>query len=143
VDSTTTRKLRAALAAVTILAVCAAAVPGALGAGYPRPRGATPYRSSLVPVYERCPRPGHPGNTTHGAPLAYNACEPPELISGTLTIGTPDANGAGANSEGAFTMSTIVCDSATPQDEADVKVDFSLTDVRLERDLSDYPASWS
>ena len=32
-------------------------------------------------------------NSTHGPPLAFSSCSPPELMSDFLTAGTPDANG--------------------------------------------------
>ncbi len=37
---------------------------------YPRPKGATPFRASLVPAYKACTA----SNRTHGAPLAYASC---------------------------------------------------------------------
>src|SRR5690349_4715296 len=64
------------------------------GATHPRPRGATPLRAALVPAYEKCTSP----NTRHGPPLAFPSCSPPVQTSNFLTVGTPDANGAGANS---------------------------------------------
>ena len=62
--------------------------------GYPRPKGARPLRVSLVPAYRECTSP----NAQHGPPLAYPSCNPPAQQSGTLTVGTPDANGFSANS---------------------------------------------
>ena len=62
--------------------------------GYPRPKGATPSRVSLVPAFRQCTSP----NRTHGAPLASQSCAPPVQSSSFLTIGSPDANGAPANS---------------------------------------------
>ena len=43
------------------------------GSGYPRPKGASPMRGSLVPAYEPCTAP----NRTHGPPLAFPSCAPP------------------------------------------------------------------
>ena len=40
--------------------------------GYPRPKGATPLRVSLVPAYQECTSP----DKTHGAPLAFPSCSP-------------------------------------------------------------------
>ena len=37
-------------------------------------------------------------NRTHGPPLAFPSCNPPVQTSSFLTVGTPDANGAPANS---------------------------------------------
>src|SRR5436190_10965426 len=56
---------------------------------YPRPRGATPLRLSLVPAYQECTSP----DSMHGAPLVNGSCAPPQLRSSQLTVGTPDANG--------------------------------------------------
>src|SRR6266540_822347 len=60
-----------------------------------RPKGASPLHASLVPAYKQCTG---TGNRTHGAPLAFPSCAPPVQTSNSLTVGTPDANGAGANS---------------------------------------------
>jgi hypothetical protein len=66
------------------------------GATHPHPRGATPLRVSLVPAFKQCTA----QNRTHGAPLSFSSCNPPVQTSNFLTVGTPDANGAGANSIG-------------------------------------------
>ena len=57
--------------------------------GYPRPKGASPLRVSLVPAYKSCSAP----NRSHGAPLSFPSCNPPDLESQFLTVGTPDSNG--------------------------------------------------
>jgi hypothetical protein len=62
--------------------------------GYPRPKSASPIRVPLVPAYNACSTP----NRTHGPPLAFDSCSPPVQTSPNLTVGTPDANGAAANS---------------------------------------------
>jgi hypothetical protein len=98
--------------------------------GYPRPKGATPLRASLVPAYQQCPNPG--GNRVHGAPLSYNSCAPPVQTSSFLTVGTPDANGAAANSIASAKFDAIAGNPATTADEADVKVTVSATDVRTQ-----------
>jgi hypothetical protein len=102
--------------------------------GFARPKGATPLRVPLVPVYEECAN----GNTTHGPPLAFESCNPPVPGSDHLTVGTPDANGKVANSRGSLQLSAIVGIPSTLTDEADIAIDFSLTDVRKQDDLSDY-----
>jgi hypothetical protein len=94
--------------------------------GYPRPRGATPFSVSLVPAYRECTSP----NRTHGAPLTFGSCAPPQQTSDALTVGTPDANGEGPDSVGRVTFSTVVGDPNTPANEADVLVNATLTDVR-------------
>jgi hypothetical protein len=145
VDSIACRKLWAATAAaivVAAIAIIAASVPAAHGAGFPRPKGATPMRMALVPIFERCNNPaggGRRANNTHGAPLNGKSCTNPEMVSGTLTIGTPDANGKQANSIGNLTYIVVPDNTATPADEADVRVNLDISDVRLATTLDDYP----
>jgi hypothetical protein len=104
-------------------------------AGYARPKGASPLRASLVPAFGACTA----ANTTHGSPLASPSCNPPAQASGFLTVGTPDANGAGPNSIGAIQLDSIPGDPSTPTiDDADVRLSASITDVRLKADLGDY-----
>jgi hypothetical protein len=95
--------------------------------GYPRPRGATPIRVSLVPAYAPCITP----NRTHGSPLAFRSCNPPVPASDRLTVGTPDANGQGVKSVGFVLLSALAGDPSTPADEADVRITTSVTDVRM------------
>ena len=64
--------------------------------GYPRPKGATPFRVPLAIAYNQCTSP----NSQHGAPLSVGSCSPPEQASDYLTVGTLDANGQAANSTG-------------------------------------------
>jgi hypothetical protein len=106
----------------------------AVDAGYPRPRGASPTHVSLVPAFNQCVN----SNRTHGAPLAFPSCEPPVQSSGFVTVGTPDTNGAAANSIGSVTLKAVNGDPATPADEADVKIAASTTDVRQKAGLGDY-----
>jgi ABC-type phosphate transport system substrate-binding protein len=101
---------------------------------YPRPKGATPLRVSLVPAFNACTA----SNRTHGAPLAFPSCNPPVQSSGQLTVGSPDANGAAANSIGSARFDVIAGNPATPADEADVKLSTSISDVRKKSDLTDY-----
>jgi TolB protein len=104
--------------------------------GYPRPRGATPLRVSLVPAQKQCTAP----NTTHGAPLSFGSCGPPQLTSGQLTTGTPDSNGLPVRMEASLLLRVIPGNSATPQNEADVKIEGHLNDV-LDKSLNDYTGS--
>lgn len=90
------------------------------GATHPRPRGASPLRVSLVPAYKQCTSP----NRTHGSPLAFPSCAPPEQTSSFLTVGTPDANGAAANSGGSV---LIKVKATSPQD---VLTTLTISDVR-------------
>lgn len=94
-------------------------------AGYPRPKGATPLRLSLVPAFNQCIS----SNRTHGAPLAFGSCAPPVQTSGQLTVGTPDSNGAASNSIG-FALYQVLA--------GDVRLTARITDVRLKSTLADY-----
>src|SRR5215218_142854 len=85
-----------------------------------RPKGATPLRASLVPAFKQCTAP----NRTHGAPLAFPSCNPPVQTSNFLTIGSPDANGAGANSVGFILLKVK---TTSPED---VLITATITDVR-------------
>jgi hypothetical protein len=102
--------------------------------GYPRPKGASPFRASLVPAFQQCTSP----NRTHGTPLNSPSCAAPNQASGQLTIGSPDANGAAANSISSVTYLVVAGNSGTVADEADVKVKVSAIDVRKKSDLTDY-----
>jgi hypothetical protein len=94
-------------------------------ATHPRPVGATPLRVSMVPAFNACASP----NRTHGPPLAFPSCNPPVQSSTSLTIGTPDANGAGANSVGSIRISVKVGAPGLPED-SDVNISASATDIR-------------
>jgi plastocyanin len=98
------------------------------GPGYARPKGASPLRASLAPAYKPCS--AGSANRTHGSPLAHPSCSPPVQVSDFLTVGTPDANGTGANSVGSIVTKVLVA--------GDVRFISSLTDVRKKSDLSDY-----
>jgi hypothetical protein len=95
------------------------------GATHPRPKGATPIRVPLVPAYNQCTTP----NRTHGPPLAFPSCTPPSPASSFLTVGTPDANGAAANSEG-FIKFEVVVGVPGPPSDSNIEVTFRVTDVR-------------
>ena len=84
--------------------------------GYPRPKGATPLKASLVPAFTACVSP----NRVHGPSLEVPSCNPPALTSSNLTIGSPDANGRQANMSGAVSFEVMLGNAATPADEADV-----------------------
>src|SRR5207249_5054299 len=75
---------------------------------------------------------------THGLPLAFPSCAPPTQQSGFLTVGSPDANGADANSIGSLRIDAIPGDPSTPTDEADVRLLLSITDVRNRPAPTDY-----
>ena len=106
----------------------------ATAVGYPRPRGATPLLASLVPAYTPCTSP----NRVHGPPLGSNSCNPPAQRSTYLTVGSPDANSRPANMVGSVRLSTLNGNAGSPADEADVKINLSVTDVRDRTTLADY-----
>jgi dipeptidyl aminopeptidase/acylaminoacyl peptidase len=93
--------------------------------GYPRPKGATPMRLSIVPAYATCAAP----NRTHGPPLAFGSCNPPSQTSPNLTVGTPDAGGAPANFSG-FVIYDVLVGAPGPPDDSDLRVKAGLSDVR-------------
>jgi Tol biopolymer transport system component len=103
---------------------------------YPRPRGATPLRLSLVPASKPCTSP----NSTHGAPLSFGSCAPPQLASGQLTTGTPDTNGLPVRMDAYLLLKVMPGNPSTPADEADVSITAHLNDV-FNKDFSDYTGS--
>ena len=94
-------------------------------ATHPRPKGATPFRVSIVPSYNQCTAP----NRTHGPPLAFPSCNPPVQTSNSLTVGSPDANGAAANGE-AFVKLEVIVGVPGPPDDSDVAITSQGTDIR-------------
>jgi hypothetical protein len=96
------------------------------GATHPRPISATPLRVSLVPAYEQCTSP----NRMHGPPLDSPSCNPPAQTSDFLTVGTPDANGAEANSVGYFKL------RVSPKSDPNVIFTSTISDVRCKSGTS-------
>jgi hypothetical protein len=130
--------LRLTLAAA-VIGMCLTAAPAFGADGYPRPKGASPLRSPMVPVFERCETDGgRKADSTHGAPLAFPSCTNPEQVSGDVTIGSPDANSKTANSIGYVLYTVIPGVMSTPADEADVRIDFNMSDLRVQDGLADY-----
>ena len=108
---------------------------------YARPLGATPTKVSLVPAYRRCE--AGTANRTHGPPplgggASDPSCNPPVQMSDHLTVGTPDSNSLIVQSMGYASFATVVGDPGTPADEADVRLQLSITDIRRKSDLTDY-----
>ena len=101
---------------------------------YARPAGASPLRSPLVPAYDPCTS----ANRVHGPPLEHPSCNPPSQASDNLTVGSQDANGKPADSVGWLRYSVLAGDPGTPADDADVRIEFRLSDVRAAGTLSDY-----
>ena len=102
--------------------------------GYPRPKGATPTRFSLVPAFQECAD----SNRLHGPTLTFASCNPPAREPSELTVGTNDSNGAPPNFTGSAKWEAILGIPSTPADEADVGLTVSLADVRLAAGLDDY-----
>ena len=103
----------------------------AVNAGYARPAGASPVRTSL----------GSPTSNAGREPPARTAarhpsCNPPAQESDWLTVGTPDANGAAANSTGSVTLKTQVGRSRPARDDANVAARL-LDDRRAQQERPD------
>jgi TolB protein len=103
--------------------------------GYPRPRQARSIRWSLVPAFRSCTSP----NRLHGPPLEYDSCFPAIQESGAnLTVGGPDVSGTPAESSGSLRLTVVPGNPGTLADEADVRLDLQISDVRRRADNSDY-----
>jgi hypothetical protein len=108
--------------------------PAVTSPGYARPEDATPMFLSLVPAYQQCAAP----NRGHGAPLSFGSCNPPVQTSPDLTVGTGDANGQDAAMIGFVAVAALPGDPTNPADEADLRFQLSLKDVRNASDLRDH-----
>jgi TolB protein len=106
-----------------------------LANSYARPKAATPVYVSLVPAYKPCTSP----QTFHHGSLTAQSCFAPSPESGYLTVGTPDYNGAVANSTGSLRIGAFCNGGAagetppctvTAGDQLDGKLDVNITDVR-------------
>jgi hypothetical protein len=108
--------------AVPILAIAMAGALLAQGATatHVHPHAATPLYVPLVVAYKTCVTP----NSNHLGGILAGSCVPPTQESNFLTVGTPDANGAAANSAG---FVRLVARTTTPED---VLITSNLTDVR-------------
>jgi glucose/arabinose dehydrogenase len=102
-------------------------------AGYARPKGASPSIIRLVPASRECTP--QTANGEHGPPFDVPSCSPSQEESATLTVGTPDKNGFGANGTAHATLKVICTDSQNPPcplsgETEDVSISISMTDVR-------------
>ena len=124
-------RIRKRMAPAVVMAMAALGMmvmATAANATHPRPKGASPLRASMVPAYNACASP----NRTHGTPLAFPSCGAPTgptQSSTSLTIGSPDANGAAANSVGFIKIAVIAGAPGLPED-SDVSIQSSATDIR-------------
>jgi hypothetical protein len=100
---------------------------------YSRPRSAVTIKVALVPAFQACSAP----NRTHGPPLAFGSCSPPQLQSSQLTIGTPDSNGPAANASGSAKY-VAIAGAPGGADDSDVSFRFTFEDVRQQGSLADY-----
>ena len=102
---------------------------------FPRPKGATPLRVSLVVSFNACG--DGDMNRVHGPPLASPSCggsaDYPRAASPYVTVGAPDWNGASANFAGSVRLDAVLGNRLTPEDEADVRIAIHATDVRCYR----------
>jgi hypothetical protein len=112
--------LALALGAVGIMVMASMA-----SATHPRPKGASPLYASMVPAQQPCGTP----NRTHGPPLVFPSCNPPVATSQSVTIGSPDANGAPANSQG-FVRLIVKVGVPGGVEDSDVFIIASISDVR-------------
>jgi hypothetical protein len=102
-------------------------------AGYPRPKGASPIRLSLVPAYSACTAP----NRSHGSPLSFPSCNPPETASQNLTIGIGDGTPPAAKSVGSL-KAVVHPGAAGPPNDSDVALTLGIGNVYKRSDLTDY-----
>ena len=121
----TIRKRMALPLALAVGALGMLVMASVANATHPRPKSASPISASMVPAYKACTAP----NRTHGPPLAFPSCNPPAQSSSSLTVGSPDANGAGANSVGSIRIKVVV-GAPGPPDDSDVLLTGSVSDVR-------------
>lgn len=106
---------------------------------YSRPKSANWIYASLVPAFAPCSAP----NRTHGPPLAFDSCAPPQPALSALTVGTPDANGTPVKSTGHVSYLVQTGNPSTPADEADVRLKAAIGDVRNAGTLTDYAGGLS
>jgi TolB protein len=109
------------------------------GMGHIRPRTANLVEAPLVPAFTQCTPSGT--NRTHGPPLAYPSCHPPQP-SPFLTVGTADSNGLPTRSVGAVNLRALNGNPGTPESEADMTLQISISDVRCRFvDVEQYPCA--
>jgi hypothetical protein len=105
--------------------------------GYPRPQAAVNFRVPLAIAYEECGDDETP-NRSHGPALEAPSCEPATRSSQHLTVGTFDANRQPVQSVAFVRLTTLPGTPPISEDDADVRLQLSATDVRNALTLSDY-----
>jgi hypothetical protein len=110
--------------------------------GYPRPAAAVNLRVPLSIAYRQCSTP----DRSHSGGLSAPSCSSPQPESNELTVGTFDSNGAQSQGVG-FARLTAACNPPAPSasppcndpgDQADVRLELSMRDVRRRAGLVDY-----
>jgi hypothetical protein len=110
--------------------------------GYPRPLAAVNLRVALAIAFQACTTP----NRDHGPALTAPSCNPAKQTSQWATVGTTDSNGQSPESVG-FVKIAAVCNPPAPNpnppcsdpgDQADVKLELSVNDIRSQPLLGDY-----
>jgi hypothetical protein len=119
------KRFAALLVVAAVVAVGSMAVTQSATATHARVKAATPMYVPMVLAYKDC----DPPNEVHGGPLSVVSCNPPIPASNFVTIGTPDANGAGANGTGFIKLRAIVGVPGGP-DDTDMAITANATDVR-------------
>jgi TolB protein len=112
--------------------------------GYPRPQAGALLRVPLAIAYEECA--AGADNRTHGPALSAPSCNPARPASAHLAVGTLDANAKSVQAVGkvkyvvcvAGTTAGGECSTPAGMSSPDVRVEASLTDVRLRDGLADY-----
>jgi hypothetical protein len=103
--------------------------------GVARPKAATPTIVRLVPAFDQCTSP----NASHGGPLNVGSCSPPAESSDYLTLGAPDVTGTAPSGVGSVAFHILGESPINTYngDQADVQLDFNLSDVRT--NVTPYP----
>jgi Tol biopolymer transport system component len=97
---------------------------------YVRPAGATPVRVSLVPAFAQCAS----SNRTHGPPLAFPSCNPPQPASPNIVV----SDGERRIGSVGYLRAAVAPGEPGGADDADLRLIFRITNVLNKSDLSDY-----
>jgi Tol biopolymer transport system component len=95
-----------------------------------RPAGATPVRVSLVPAFAQCTS----SNRTHGPPLAFPSCNPPQAGSPNIAV----SNGEQRIGSVGYLRVGVLAGEPGGADDADLGLIFRITNVFNKSGLTDY-----
>jgi plastocyanin len=95
-----------------------------------------PLRTPLAVAYRPCAEAA--ADREHAAGFGHPACSLPQPVSDWLTVGTYNANQRTANSVASVLVAAEAGNPSTPEDEANVRLSASITDVRRKTNLVDY-----